>query len=72
VQSSDVGQALAAAHSGYARCRQTLIQLGSANGRGRHVLPPQTRHRQVLARVTVTSIDRCRSVLTESCRKITR
>jgi hypothetical protein len=57
---------------GYARRQRTLTQLLSVIGHGRHVLPAQTRRRQGLARVTVTSIDRRRSVLTESCRKITR
>jgi hypothetical protein len=69
--SADVAAATSVQNGGYARCRRTLSQLRSVNGRGRHVLPPQTRHWQGLARVTVTSIDRCRSVLTESCRKIT-
>jgi hypothetical protein len=55
----------------------TLVQLrgvtGAAVGRGP---PPQTRHRQDFARVTVMLIiittDCCRSVLTERRRKIAR
>jgi hypothetical protein len=60
---------------GFGRCRQTLVQLrgvtGAAVGMGP---PPQTRHRQGLARVTVMLIiiDCCRSVLTERCSKIAR
>ena len=64
-------------NGGYGRCRQTLVELrgvtGAAVGMGP---PPQTRHRQGLARVTVMLIiiiiDCCRSVLTERCSKIAR
>ena len=44
----------------------------SAELRPDMVLTPQTRHRPGLVRVTVMLIERCRSVLTERCRKIAR
>jgi hypothetical protein len=48
-------------------------QLRSVSGAAADmVLTPQTRHRPGLVRVTVILIERCRSVLTERCRKIAR
>jgi hypothetical protein len=52
---------------------RTRRQLRSVSGAAADiVLTPQTRHRPGLVRVTVMLIERCRSVLTERCRKIAR